>query len=53
MADGGQIVSDKFIGGLFYMEAKWSDQLRIMKGYTLQDKALASQQNCESIYSWS
>ena len=33
MADGGQIVLGKFIGG----------QLPIMKGYTLEDKALTSQ----------
>ena len=31
--------------------AKWLGQLPIMKGYTLEDKALASQQNCGSIYS--
>ena len=40
MADGGQIVSGKFIGGLLYMEGQWLDQLPIMKGYTLEDKAL-------------
>ena len=51
MADGGQIVLGKFIGRLLYMAGKWLDQLPIMIGYTLQDKALTSQQNCGSIYS--
>ena len=51
MADGEQIVLGKFIEGLLYMEGKWLDQLPIMKGYTFDDKALTSQQNCGSIYS--
>ena len=46
MADWGEIVLGKFIGGLLYM-----DELPIMKGYTLEHKALTSQQTCESIYS--
>ena len=51
MADGRQTVFGKFIGGLLYMEGYWLDQLPIMKRYTLEDKALASQKNCGSIYS--
>ena len=51
MADGGQIALGKFIVGLLYMEGSWLDQLPIMKGYTLEDKALTSQQNCGIIYS--
>ena len=47
MADGGQIVLSKFIGGLFCMEGEWLDQLPIMKGYALKDKTLTSQQNYE------
>ena len=50
-ADGEQIVLGKFIEGLLYMEGKWLDQLPIMKGYTFDDKALTSQQNCGTIYS--
>ena len=46
-----QIVLGKFIGKLLYMEGLWLDQLPVMKGYTLEDKALTSQQNCGSIYS--
>ena len=49
MADGGQIVLVKFIGGLLYMEGKWLDQSPIMKGYTHEDKALASHKICGSI----
>ena len=51
MAEGGQIVLGKFIGGLLYMEGQWLDQLAIMKGYTLEDKTLTSQQSCGSNYS--
>ena len=52
MADGGQIVLRKFIGRTaVYMQGQWLDQMPIMKGYTLEDKALNSQQNCGSIYS--
>ena len=51
VADGGQIVLGKFIVGLLYMEGSLLDQLPIMKGYTLEDKALTSQQNCGIIYS--
>ena len=51
MTDGGQIVLSKFIRGLLYLEGQWLDQLPIMKGYTLEDKALTSQQNCGCIYS--
>ena len=51
IADGEQIVLGKFIEGLLCMEGKWLDQLPIMKGYIFDDKALASQQNCGSIYS--
>ena len=51
MADGGQILLGKFIGGPLNMESQWLDQLPIMKACTLEDKALASQQNCGSIYS--
>ena len=50
MADGGQIVLGKFIGGLLYMEGQWLDQFPSMKGHTLEDKTLTSQQNCGSIY---
>ena len=39
MADTGQIVLGKFIGGLLLMEGWLLDQLPIMKGYTLEDKA--------------
>ena len=49
MTDGRQIVLGKFIGGLFYMEVQSLDQLP-MKGYTLDDKALTSQQNYGIIY---
>ena len=49
MAVGRQIVLGKFIGGLLYMEGQSLDQLP-MKGYTLDDKALTSQQNYGSIY---
>ena len=41
-----QIVLGKFIGKLLYMEGLWLDQLPVMKGYTLEDKDLTSQQNC-------
>ena len=50
MADGGQIVLGKFIGGMLYMEGQWLDQFLIMKGHTVEDKTLISQQNCGSIY---
>ena len=50
MADGGQIVLGKFIGGMLYMEGQWLDQFPIMKGHTVEDKTLISQQNCGSIY---
>ena len=53
MADEGQNVLGRFIQGLLYMEGWWLHQLPIMKGYTLEDKPLTSQQNCRSIYSWS
>ena len=51
MADGGQTVLGKFIGGLLDMEGQWLDQLPIIKGYILEDKVLTSQQECGSIYS--
>ena len=51
MADGGQIVFGKFIGGVLLTQGSWLDQLPIMKVYALEDKTLTSQQNCGSIYS--
>ena len=51
MGDGGQIVLGQFIRGMLFMEGQWLGQLPIMKGYTLEDKAPTSQQNCGSIYS--
>ena len=52
MGDGGQIALwVNLLGECSTWRVKWLDQLPIMKGYTLEDKALISQQNCGSIYS--